>query len=32
MDNITKYLFDKNLGKQALTKYDNVFEDIVFVV
>ena len=32
MDNVTKYLFDKNLGKQTLTKYDNVFEDIVFVI
>ena len=31
-DNVRKYLFDKHLGKQTLTKYDNVFEDIVFVI
>ena len=28
---MNKYLFNKNLGKQTLKKYDSIFEDIVFV-
>ena len=30
IDNVIKYLFNKNLGKQTLKKYDSIFEDIVF--
>ena len=30
--NVIKYLFNKNLGKQTLKKYDSIFEDIVFAI
>ena len=32
MDNVIKWLFDKELGKQTLKKYDSISEDIVFLI
>lgn len=31
-DNVTRYLFDKKLGKQTLKKYDSIFEVLFFYV
>ena len=32
IDNVTRYLFDKKLGKQTLEKYDSIFEVLFFYV
>ena len=32
IDNVTRYLFDKKLGKQTLKKYDSIFEVLFFYV
>ena len=32
IDNVTRYLFDKRLGKQTLKKYDSIFEVLFFYV